>query len=362
MTPLDVARAYHFPDNDGKGENIGIISLGGRYDDATEAAYQKALGVAHHPIAVKPVDGGSESPSDPGPTGENMLDAEVIGSVAPAAETTMYMGPNTDRGFLDTLSAAVHDKAHPNDAISISWGSSEASYTAQFFKAMNEEMREAKAMGINVFAASGDNGATDGADDHRLHADFPASSDGAIGTGGTKLALRDHEIGKEVVWNELPNEGAGGGGVSDRVPLPPFQGDSHVPAPATPGGGRGVPDIAGNADPVTGYVVLLPSESAKGKPQAGIVGGTSAVAPLYAALAARLGTALGHPVHDLQGAIYSAPADAFHDVTQGNNGGYDARPGWDAATGRGSVDGVNMLAYLRERDGAHARTEDVSTA
>ena len=98
-TPLDVARAYQFPAGDGTGEHIGVISLGGRYDDRVEAAYQKAMGVAHVPFNVIAVDGGADNPADPGPTGENMLDAEMIGTLAPKANKSIYIAPNTDRGF-----------------------------------------------------------------------------------------------------------------------------------------------------------------------------------------------------------------------------------------------------------------------
>ena len=346
LTPLDVAKAYDFPTGDGAGEHIAVISLGGHYDDAVQSAYLRSLDVAHKAFNVTKVDGGADEPSDPGPTGENMLDAEIIGALVPAADKTMYIAPNSDRGFLDALSKAMHDPKHQNGTISISWGSPEERYTPQFFKAMNEELREAKAMGINVFAAAGDNGATDGLQDARLHTDFPASSDGAIAVGGTKLTLRNGTIAKEVVWNELPDEGATGGGVSDRVPLPTMQTGSHVPQ--SPGGtsGRGVPDIAADADPLTGYTIMLPRGESIVE---GTVGGTSAGAPLYAALAARLGQDAGDAVKNLQQTLYDAPASAFHDVTQGNNGGYAAGPGWDAASGRGSVDGAKLLAYLQSQ-------------
>jgi kumamolisin len=340
-TPLDVARAYNFPAGDGTGEHIGVISLGGRYDDRVQAAYQKALGVAHVPFNVVKIDGGADRPSDPGPTGENMLDAEMIGALVPNADKTIYIAPNTDRGFLDAISTALHD-AHHNNAISISWGGPEERFTPQAIRAFNELFNEARAMGVSVFSAAGDNGATDGIGDGNVHVDFPSSSPNVIGNGGTKLTTAaDGSLAKETVWNELRHhEGATGGGISEVNPKPPAQAQLPIP-------GRGVPDIAGDADPTTGFRMLVPLES--GKTAVQLVGGTSAVAPLYAALAARLEQNLGHPVGDLQKAIYAAPADAFHDITVGTNGGYKAQPGWDAATGRGSVDGTALLAYLHER-------------
>ncbi len=340
-TPLDVAKAYNFPAGDGTGEHVGVISLGGRYDDRVQAAYQAALGVPHVPFNVVKIDGGADRPSDPGPTGENMLDAEMIGALVPNADKTMYIAPNTDRGFLDAISTALHDKHH-NSAISISWGGPEERFTPIAVRAFNELFKEARAMGVNVFSAAGDNGATDGLDDGALHTDFPSSSPGVIGNGGSKLTLTaDGAIAKETVWNELAHhQGATGGGISQINPKPPVQ-------RALPIAGRGVPDIAGNADPVTGFKMFVPA-GVPGKVGVELVGGTSAVAPLYAALAARLEQNLGHPIGDLQQAIYAAPADAFHDIKTGNNDGYKAQAGWDAATGRGSVNGTELLAYLND--------------
>lgn len=340
-TPLDVARAYNFPAGDGTGEHIGVISLGGRYDDRVQAAYLKSLGVPHVAFNVVNVDGGADDPSDPGPTGENMLDAEMIGALVPNADKTMYIAPNTDRGFLDAISTALHD-GHHNNAISISWGGPESRFTPQAIRAFNELFKEARAMGVSVFAAAGDNGATDGIPDGDLHVDFPSSSPSVIGNGGTKLVTAaDGSIAKETVWNELRvHRGATGGGISAVNPKPPVQ--AHLPLD-----GRGVPDIAGDADPATGFRLLMPLGA--GRVGRELVGGTSAVAPLYAALAARLEQNLGQPIGDLQEAIYRAPAEVFHDVTSGNNDGYAAKPGWDAATGRGSVDGGALLAYLHNR-------------
>jgi kumamolisin len=340
-TPLDVARAYNFPAGDGSGEHIGVISLGGHYDDRVQTAYLKALGVPHVAFNVVKVDGGADVAADPGPTGENMLDAEMIGALVPNADKTLYIAPNTDRGFLDAISTALHDDHH-NAAISISWGGPEERYTPQAVRAFNELFKEARAMGVSVFSAAGDNGAADGIDDGELHTDFPSSSPNVIGNGGTKLSLTpDGSIAKETVWNELRHhQGATGGGISDINPKPPLQ--AHLPI-----AGRGVPDIAGDADPTTGFRMMVPLGN--GKAGLELVGGTSAVAPLYAALAARLEQNLGHPIGDLQQAIYAAPANAFHDVTSGNNAGYKAGPGWDAATGRGSVNGDALLTYLEHQ-------------
>jgi kumamolisin len=155
-----------------------------------------------------------------------------------------------------------------------------------------------------------------------------------------------------VVWNELAaNEGAGGGGVSDQFGTPSWQANAGVPAQAdgnsAPGGagGRGVPDVTGNADPTTGYQVYAHG-------QAQVVGGTSAVAPLWSALIARLAQQTGQRFGLIQPALYAGVTPGvglpgFHDITEGNNGAYSAGPGWDACSGLGSPDGTALLIRLK---------------
>ena len=152
-------------------------------------------------------------------------------------------------------------------------------------------------------------------------------------------------ITSEVVWNELANgEGAGGGGVSDVFGLPSWQSTAGVPTLASGQDGRGVPDVAGNADPVTGYLVVV-----NGKQQP--IGGTSAVAPLWAGLIARLAQATSKRFGMLQPLVYAGltpgtAAPGFNDITEGNNGAYKAGPGWDPCTGLGSPDGTALLTRL----------------
>ena len=207
---------------------------------------------------------------------------------------------------------------------------------------MDAAIADAAALGITVCVASGDNGSGDAVNDGQPHVDFPASSPHALGCGGTKLIANPSTgvISSEVVWNETAaNEGAGGGGVSDVFAVPSFQANAGVPA-----GGRGVPDVAGNADPVTGYQVFSGG-------QAQVVGGTSAVAPLWAALVSRLAEATGQRFGLIQTLLYAgvSPGTAvagFNDITSGNNGAYAAGPGWDACSGLGSPDGTALLDRL----------------
>ncbi len=291
------------------------------------------------PVVAVPVDGATNSPAgDPNSAdGEVVLDIEVAGAVAPGARIAVYFAPNTDQGFLDAVNAAIHDSTNHVTAVSISWGAPESQWTAQAMDAMERGVPSAAALGIPVFSAAGDNGSADGVTDGRAHADFPSSSPYAVGCGGTTLAAGNGAISSEVVWNA--GGGATGGGVSDHFPVPSYQ-SGVAPTSANPGGrkGRGVPDVAGVADPATGYQVLVDGEQI-------VVGGTSAVAPLWAGLTALLQQALGRPLAPLQPELYPLKT-GFGDVTSGSNGAYRARSGWDACTGLGTPRGTALRSAL----------------
>ena len=190
-----------------------------------------------------------------------MLDIEVAGSIAPAAKIVVYFTPNTDQGFLDAITTAAHDSTNQPSAISISWGSAESQWTSQALTSMDEALQAAAAMGVTVCVASGDNGSSDGVSDGQNHVDFPASDPFVLGCGGTSLqATNDTYVG-ETVWNDGASGGATGGGVSDVFPLPSWQQGFNVPAPTVQGGGRGVPDVSGDADPNTGYNILVDGDN-----------------------------------------------------------------------------------------------------
>jgi kumamolisin len=338
-----VGAAYRFPAGyDGTGQGIAMIELGGGYTDAGLSQYFQSIGVTAPQVTAVPVDGGANSPtgSADGPDGEVQLDIEVAGALAPGAAFSVYFAPNTDQGFADAVTDAVHATPTPT-AISISWGQPEDSWSAQSVQVMDAACADAVALGITVTAAAGDNGSTDGATDGKQHCDFPASSPHVLACGGTTLALDSSgAISAETVWNDQNGE-ATGGGVSTLFPVPSWQSGAGVPDNADSGkAGRGVPDVAGNADPASGYRVLVDGTST-------VVGGTSAVAPLWAALVARLAQQAGRKLGLLQTVIYQgaqpgAGQPGFRDVTSGGNGAYSAGPGWDACTGLGSPDGTSL--------------------
>jgi kumamolisin len=348
--PQEVAQAYNFPTGvDGSGETVGIIELGGGFSEADLKTYFN--GSPPSVIAVG-VDGGNNSPgTDPNADGEVMLDVEVVGAVAPGANIAVYFAPNTDQGFIDAVSTAVHDTTRKVSVVSISWGGPEDSWTAQARNQMEQVMTEAAALGVTVTAAAGDNGSTDGVNDGKQHVDFPASAPHALACGGTSLQIQNGKIASETVWNDLSTgHGATGGGVSvEFTPAPSYQTALNPTNVDTKKAGRGVPDVSGDADPETGYQVLV-----DGQPQA--IGGTSAVAPLWAGLTALMNEAIGRPVGFLQPLLYAdASAGAFNDVTQGNNPAYSAGQGWDPCTGLGSPNGSALLQALKGEVGAAAQ-------
>jgi kumamolisin len=352
FTPLQLAALYNFPAGTGQGECVAIIELGGGERLADLSTYFSGLGIHAAPrVVAVSVDHGKNHPTgDPnGPDGEVMLDIEVVGAVAPGANIAVYFAPNTDAGFLDAITTAIHDTKNKPSVISISWGSAESSWTPQSMTAFDSAFQAAAAMGITVCVASGDNGSSDGVGDGGDHVDFPASSPHVLACGGTNLQASGTSIASESVWNDGDQGGAGGGGVSSFFGLPEWQKGLQVTL--TSGATqalamRGVPDVSGDADPATGYVVRIDGTDA-------VIGGTSAVAPLWAGLIARINATRGGPVGFVNPQLYAA-ASAFRDITTGNNGSYEAGPGWDACTGLGSPDGSKIAAVFQENPASPA--------
>jgi kumamolisin len=324
---------------------VAIIELGGGERPADLKAYFTALGISPSPqVTVVSVDHGRNHPTRnaDGPDGEVMLDIEVVGAVAPQAKIAVYFTPNTDAGFLDAITTAIHDTTNNPSVISISWGGPESSWTQQAMTAFDSAFQAAAAMGITVCVASGDNGSSDGVSDGADHVDFPASSPHVLACGGTSIQVSGKAITSETVWNDGAQGGAGGGGVSAVFPAPAWQ--DGLQATKMAGGSaaltmRGVPDVSGDADPETGYQVRVDGADT-------VIGGTSAVAPLWAGLIARINAARGSSVGFVNPTLYAAPA-ALNDVTQGNNGDFAAGPGWDACTGLGSPDGSKVAALFQ---------------
>ena len=351
----ELARLYDFPrDADGTGQCIAIIELGGGYRDADIRAYFRRLGLVPPRVTTVRVDGAGNRPTNAQSADtEVMLDIEVAAAVAPRARIAVYFAPNTDKGFIDAVTLAIHDTENRPTVISISWGGPEKNWTRQAMASFDAAFQTAAALGVTVCCAAGDAGSGDEnpdqlaeagmAPDGLAHVDFPGSSPFALCCGGTRLVASGNAIRSETVWNDDPRRSATGGGVSDFFALPAYQRSAGVPPSANPGArkGRGVPDVAGDADPATGYRVRVDGEDA-------VIGGTSAVAPLWAGLVALCNQKLGAPAGLIHPLIYGPGGRAvFNDVTKGGNGAYEAKAGWDACTGWGSPGGAKLLGLLR---------------
>jgi kumamolisin len=343
-TAPQLGAIYEFPpDATGAGQTVAIIELGGGFGTADLDTYFSGLGLPTPKVTAVGVDKGRNVVGkDPdGADGEVLLDVEVVGALANGADIAVYFAPNTDRGFLDAITTAVHATPTPA-AVSISWGGPEDSWTAQARTAMDEAFADAAALGVTVTVAAGDNGSGDGTTGDTPQVDFPASSPHVLACGGTELHLRsDGAVEREVVWS---TNGATGGGVSAEFAQPAWQAGAGVPNRSGGGTGRGVPDVAADADPATGYEVVVDGESL-------VIGGTSAVAPLWAALTARLVQAGGTPLGLLAPLLYAgitpgATTPGFRDITRGSNGAYDAAEGWDPCTGLGVPEGTVLSTRL----------------
>jgi kumamolisin len=345
--PSEIARLYDFPVGTGAGQRIALIELGGNYDPADLATYFADRGIAQEPTVRAVVVGGYQRTGygTSADDGEVMLDIEVAGAMAPGAEIVLYFAQNSDRGFYQATSEALHDPA--TSVISISWGSPEKRWTEQSRNIWDQLGQTAMLLDVPIFVASGDDGAGDEQQGDPAavggrNVDFPASvPHGIIAVGGTRIETDGTRIVSESVWNS--HRGATGGGVSKIFPVPPWQAglSSSDGVGLT---GRGMPDVASLADPDTGFAIKVNgSDFSDG-------GGTSASAPQWAALAAVIGGRLGRKLGFFLPQLYAA-AGATNDIVVGDNSwagvsGYDARTGWDACTGLGSPIGRRLEAVL----------------
>jgi kumamolisin len=346
-TPVEVAKLYDFPqDVNGTGQVIGLIELGGGYRPADVQEYFQSLGLHAPLIQTSSVDQAKNRPTTAqSEDGEVMLDIEIAGAVAPGAMLVVYFTKNTTRGFLDALSMAVHDQLRGPRVISISWGGPEANWTQLAMQNIDEVAQEAGLLGITITVAAGDSGSSDGLTDGQNHVDFPASSPHVLACGGTRLQSAGGAITSETVWNDGTQGGATGGGYSTVFARPDYQ--SRVSQQSN----RGVPDVTGNADPETGYKVQVDGQQL-------VVGGTSAVAPLWAGLIALLNQKVQTRIGFINPSLYDVEGSGcFRDITAGNNGTFTAAPGWDPVSGLGSPIGVQLAQAEQQQTTSQANKE-----
>ena len=360
FTPPEVATLYNFPNANGQGECIALLEFGGGVETDSITAYFQKLGIDPPNVTTVAVDNVSTDPaSDPNSTGEVMLDVDVAGSLAPAANIVVYFSTFDEKGMIDAISAVINDSANDPSVVSISWGWDENQpfqnsilWTPAAMQAIGESFLAAANLGITVCVSTGDDGSEAQIEDGRAHVNYPATDPNVLAVGGTTLHKSSGSqpgIASEVVWNDGPGSGTGGG-ISDYIAVPTWQ-NGIVPVSINPGNfaGRGIPDVAANADPDTGYLTY-----AGGQFQ--VVGGTSAAAPMWAALIALCNQQLNARVGNFNALLYSTigPNGVLNDITQGDNdtdgllnGEFPAGPGWDACTGWGTPNGQALLSALQ---------------
>ena len=361
LTPQLVATLYGFPPGDGAGQTIGLYEMATQgpagYAPTDIAGTMAALGGLPMPNIVDvSVDGVSNSGQSDGETG---LDITVAAAIAPKATIAVYFTGGQTQNIIHALQAMIHPAAgQPTPSvvsISYSWGPDDPgadSFSDSEFTQISSLFEDAATNKITVLVSSGDSGA-EVADPVQAQTNYPASDPWVTACGGTTIGNIGGSSFDEYVWNDsgAGGPGATGGGISARFKIPAYQTAVNLPKRVGTGSiGRGIPDIAGNASENSGYPQVINGAS----PQP--VGGTSAVAPLYAGLIARINANLGHSVGFLNPTLYQLPAATFRDIVgppgPANNSfdqvtGYPAGPGWDACTGFGSVHGQALQDGLR---------------
>jgi kumamolisin len=336
----NLCAAYKWPTGLAGGGVIAIVELGGGWVQSDIDQYFKSINQPVPNITDVSVDGTKNSPnqstgSNSDPDYEVALDIEVAGAAYYAATGK----PATIRMYWSQDIATAVEKAANDgcDVCSISWGADESTWGTEAANEMESAAANATALGMIVFAASGDNDSSDGSATP-ANVDAPSSCPHVVGCGGTYKTST-----VETVWNDNPGQTNGegtGGGYSTIFPSQDFQiGIPKPPAGSPYGKGRMVPDVAADADPNTGYNVFVHGSIT-------VVGGTSAVAPLYAGLFAAFGKKLGFVTPSL----YQNQPD-FNDITSGGNGYYSAAPGPDPCTGLGSPVGNKLAALFTPASG-----------
>ena len=358
--PAELATIYSFPAGDGQGQTVGLLEFGGGYFPDDLATFCKDASISVPTVKTVSVNNTPTNAKD-GAEGEVMLDVEVVAGVCPASTIVVYFSSFDEDGWVNIVDTAIHDQTNPLTVISCSWGYAEdapGAWSSGAQNAINDSLQAATLLGITVCVAAGDDGSDDEVGDGHAHVDFPSSSPYVLAVGGT--TLKQSSAGKvtETAWKDgdglrKDNGGSTGGGVSTIFPRPLWQTVSV--ASVNPGSieGRVVPDVAADASANTGYWTVVDG-------QGGASGGTSAAAPLWASLIARLNASLGARVGFLSPLLYQAGSNGeplgqtgCRDITSGNNdtasiGGYSAGPGYDAVTGWGVPIGTALASGLKK--------------
>ncbi|HET9980027.1 MAG TPA: S53 family peptidase [Ktedonobacterales bacterium] len=336
---------------DGAGQTVALPEID-QFRKSDTQSYDQTFGLHTGAITVTEVAGGASSFSP-----EPVLDIEVIHAIAPAANIDVYETQSDLGSVAQMLSQIVSD--NHAQVISISLGACEAgldpSQSRSFYDSIDNTFRQAAAQGMTVLVASGDSGAY-GCQDNTLSIQEPSSNPFVTAVGGTALFLNsDGSYNHEAGWEGPLEASGGGGGLSVVYQRPSWQTGPGVNNQFS-NGARQAPDVAGDADPLTGYSVYYSGDhGCSGSDCWQVVGGTSGAAPLWAGivlLANQLARSHGgKPMGQLNPRLYQLGASAqasqvFHDVTVGGNLYYPATSGWDYSTGLGTPIGAPLVQAL----------------
>jgi kumamolisin len=429
VTPPQVAQAYNFPTpaNGATGQTIAILEFSGPTSppignptcgfaqsdiDGFISNLNATTGsqLVSTPVTSVTVDPSSDAPGNvPGGSASNFtagdadvevnLDIEIVVSVAQKANVVVYFAPITEQGWVDAITQIVADTTNDPSVLSISWGWAELEvdadlqqpgpwpfeWTQQAFNLMTEAFQSAAAINMTVLAASGDDGSDCSEQDGNAHVMYPASDPWVMACGGT--IINQLSPLSEGTWNDNQGGGGGatGGGISYLAGPQTWQANANVPVSVNSDHhqGRGLPDVAGNASPNSGYdlwlygsplsQLVVTSGPGAGSPF-GVVGGTSAVAPLYAALIALINASLNKRMGYLNTTLYGlGSSGVFRDINDGVSNavswtnpdgsvggpslGYSSGPGWDPCTGWGSINGNALLNALSAQSSQSAQPQ-----
>jgi kumamolisin len=369
LAPADLEQRYNFPPGGGAGQSIVIAEFGGGYFVEDMTAYCNKFQRSVPNVQAIAIDAPAYTLQQAlalppqqrrqvlGDSGEVMMDVEIIAGLCANANISVYFSTFDQRGWVDLLNRVI--TARPV-ALSCSWGLAEddPSWSANAIAAIDDRLNAARLLGITTCVSSGDDGSGDQVDDGKAHIDFPSSSPNALGVGGTMLKKAASNI-NEVTWWESPGQRAGGGGatgggVSTVFPRPSWQTVKVKSLNSGSIDGRVAPDISALSGPPYYDLIFLGKDAPNG--------GTSASAPLWAALIARVSASLPASKQQrfLTPLLYMNGSGgqpvgkgSSRDITVGNNTskpkpgkGYKAGPGFDAVTGWGVPDGVKLLNSL----------------
>jgi kumamolisin len=352
-----ITRVYNFPSTlSGGGQCIGLLSFGGALAPSDVARYFISQNAPTPDVHFRAVRSALNLNRNSFHDRELALDIQIAAGLAPGARIVAYLSSNDYQGWHDALATAIRDRDNRPSVLSLSWGDFEDHWNPIAMDGLNELLAEAAAAGITVCAASGDDGCARDAEG-RFRVTFPASSPFVLACGGTQLDLD----GYEAVWN-VRNKSASGGGITAKIPRPNWQ--PRFPAQHASNSdfdGRQLPDVAALAS--HSYTVFA------GNRYHHALGGTSAAAPLWAALIARVNEGLQQhglpPVGFLNQRLYNDPhlQQAFRPITQGQNdpftkNGHQARPGWNPCTGWGTPNAQKLLDALAAKPVPTAHRND----